>query len=231
MQNLLKHKESFVQTRQWNGHIHLWPHPCFEVEAVNVTCPGFLHCGGGINYDFVLLSPGFISYTNIMTNHEELSPWLDLHKHILCVQVWRRHGQPWGQERDPKNKTRHREILTGFGKLIPKMKFDPESLFPLTHIGLWFIPTGLTWVKYMNFIVPSPEDIFHLKTEEKKMMKPFSNIESSSFTLRHLRVPVQNQWFNNFVSKMQKFSWQIIQKYSKNNPNCRYRGPWCYSQW
>lgn len=33
------------------------------------------------------------------------------------------------------------------------------------YVCFWFSPSGIRWVKYMNLIVPTPEDIFNLLTE------------------------------------------------------------------
>lgn len=33
----------------------------------------------------------------------------------------------------------------------------------------WLTPTSLCWVKYVNLIVPSPEDVFHLQTQTDKI--------------------------------------------------------------
>lgn len=35
-----------------------------------------------------------------------------------------------------------------------------------SNMGLWLSPSSLRWVKYVNLIVPSPEDVFHLQTNK-----------------------------------------------------------------
>lgn len=55
------------------------------------------------------------------------------------------------------------------GRKIPHVKFliSAWSAFKRTHVGLRFSPAGLHRVKYVNLIVPSPNDIAHLATTKE----------------------------------------------------------------
>lgn len=61
------------------------------------------------------------------------------------------------------------------------------------YLCFWFSPSGIHWVKYMNLIVPTPEDIFNLLTESQ-ITKREGNTAKCWSTRDSLPMMLHPQW-------------------------------------